>query len=84
MFFTGLMKSLYLGIGLDGLLEEVKSQGTMALYVVFIVAGIFLFVKRAWGLLVTLIFGGGLLIFFVQKPDVLKNVGTWISGLLGL
>lgn len=79
-----MMNHLILGIGLTGVLDEVKEQGTYALYIVFIIGGIFLAVKRAWTIFASLVIGGGAMIFFINKPDALKAIGELLGRLVGL
>ncbi|MGM2835765.1 TcpD family membrane protein, partial [Bacillus cereus group sp. Bce025] len=49
------------------------------IFVILIVAA-----KRAWGKAITLIVGGGIVVFFINKPDALKTIGTWLGGLFGV
>ncbi|WIY59030.1 TcpD family membrane protein [Bacillus arachidis] len=84
MYMLEMMNSLVLGIGLEGVLETVKTQGTYALYCAFIIVALILAAKRAWGLVVTLVVGGGMIAFFINKPDALKAIGTWLGGLAGM
>ncbi|HDX9577629.1 TcpD family membrane protein [Bacillus sp. JJ864] len=79
-----MMNHLMLGIGLTELFEEVKTQGTYALYIVFILGGIFLAVKRAWAIFASLVVGGAAMVFFVNKPDALKALGEFLGKLIGL
>ncbi|MEE6146267.1 TcpD family membrane protein [Bacillus cereus] len=73
-----------LGIGLEGAVEMLKTQGTYALYGAFIVVGLIIAAKRAWGKFITLVVGGGIVVFFINKPDALKTIGTWLGGLLNI
>lgn len=79
-----MMNHLILGIGLQGVFDEVKEQGTLALYIVFILGGIFLAVKRAWTIFASLVIGGAAMIFFINKPDALKAIGELLGRLVGL
>lgn len=79
-----MMNHLILGMGLEGLYEEVKKQGTYALYIVFIGIGVYLGFKRAWALFASFAAGAGILVFFINKPDALKAIGTFLGGLVGL
>lgn len=78
------MNYFVLGMGLERVFEEAKTQGTYALYIVFIFIGVYLGLKRAWGLFASLVAGGGALVFFINKPDALKAIGTFLGGLVGL
>lgn len=73
-----------LGIGLEGFFEMMKTQGTYALYCAFIIVILIVAAKRAWGKAITLIVGGGIVVFFINKPDALKTIGTWLGGLFGV
>ncbi len=79
-----MMNHLVLGMGLQGVFDEIKEQGTYALYIVFIIGGIFLAVKRAWTIFASLVIGGAAMVFFINKPDALKAIGTFLGGLVGL
>ncbi|OOR09859.1 hypothetical protein BW897_25545 [Bacillus cereus] len=73
-----------LGIGLEGFFEMMKTQGTYALYCAFILVILIVAAKRAWGKAISLIVGGGIVVFFINKPDALKTIGTWLGGLFGV
>lgn len=79
-----MLNHLVLGMGLQGVFDEAKEQGTYALYIVFIIGGIFLAVKRAWTIFASLVVGGSAMLFFINKPDALKAIGTFLGGLIGL
>ncbi len=64
--------------------EMMKTQGTYALYCAFIIVILIVAAKRAWGKAITLIVGGGIVVFFINKPDALKTIGTWLGGLFGV
>ncbi|PKJ52239.1 TcpD family membrane protein [Bacillus sp. SN10] len=78
------LNHLILGIGLEGVVEMLKTQGTYALYGAFIVIILIVAAKRAWGKAVTLIVGGGIVAFFINKPDALKTIGIWLGGLFNI
>ncbi|MCQ6386431.1 TcpD family membrane protein [Bacillus cereus] len=40
--------------------------------------------KRAWALLASFAAGAGILVFFINKPDALKAIVTFLGGLLRL
>ncbi|WP_172805473.1 MULTISPECIES: TcpD family membrane protein [Bacillus cereus group] len=84
MYMLDMMNYFVLGMGLEGVFEEAKTQGTYALYIVFIFIGVYLGFKRAWTLFASLVVGGGALVFFINKPDALKAIGTFLGGLVGL
>jgi hypothetical protein len=85
MYMLNMMNYFVLGMGLEGVFEEAKTQGTYALYIVFIFIGVYLGVKRAWALFASFAAGAlGILVFFINKPDALKAIGTFLGGLVGL
>jgi hypothetical protein len=83
MYMLNMMNYFVLGMGLEGVFEEAKTQGTYALYIVFIFIGVYLGVKRAWALFASFAAGAGILVFFINKPDALKAIGTFLGGLVG-
>lgn len=79
-----LLDGMMLGFGLQGAYEWVKEQGAILLGIIILGLVIWCVAKRAWGFMVTIVIAGGFAFFLVAKPEILKNVGAFLGGLVGL
>lgn len=71
-------------MGLSGFFNWFQDQMVLALFIVLFIALIVTAYRRAWVAMIGVIIGLSFMAIFVVNPDMLINLGEWLSNILRL